>query len=109
MVQVRVETRGGCLHRLSIDGHDTTLREGESLPCGIVSALARTVARLLEQEMGIQWSGDAPEPGSLWLVIEHTPEQREERLKGITDFLLTGLQDVAQDFPDIIQFEVKRI
>ncbi len=108
MVRVRVETDGVCLRRLSVRGHDTSPREGESLPCGIVSALARTAARLLEKDEDIQWSGDAPEPGVFWIDVENVPEHRKERMAGITGFLLTAFGDVEHDFPEIVQLEVKR-
>jgi uncharacterized protein YsxB (DUF464 family) len=108
LVRVRVETAGECLRRLSVRGHDTSPRRGESLPCGIVSALARTTAGLLEKDKDIQWSGDAPEPGILWIDIENVPEHRKERMAGITGFLLKGFGDVEHDFPEIVQLEVKR-
>lgn len=108
MVRIQAETAGGCLRRLSISGHGPATREGASLPCGIVSALGRTAARMLEKQNEIQWSGDAPEPGALWIVIENIPEGLIRRMEGITDFLLAGFGDVADDFPDIVQLTVTR-
>ncbi len=106
MVEIEVDVIDGILTKLVIRGHDMSVDGEGSLPCGIVSALARTTARFIEQEEGIRWSGDAPEPGNFWLSVYAVPEASRRRIQGVTGFLLTGLQDAEKDFPKSLHLKI---
>lgn len=109
MVHVRLDIHDGCFSSFVVSGHDDTSPGKGSVPCGIVSALARTAARFVERQNSIRWYGEAPGPGQFELILGEVPEPLRERIRGITEFLITGLTDAERDFPEIIRVTVNRI
>jgi hypothetical protein len=69
--------------------------------------LARTAYRCLEKLPGSQIRGEAPEPGSLSFELLRAAESAE-RAAGIADFLITGIGDLARDYPDAVALTIER-
>ncbi len=93
-----------CLKQLEMRGHaefaDGGVPDSEMNPvCGIVSLVARSVARLIAGRPGWQVDGEAPAPGNLSLVVVRRPEDTDEWLRGVTDSLMQALADVAGEYP----------
>jgi uncharacterized protein YsxB (DUF464 family) len=81
-----------------------------NVPCASVSTLVRTAARLLAANSELVVRGDASEAGVLRCELTNgndlTPRGRNW-LDGVTDFLVSGLQDVASDYPDELKLVIK--
>lgn len=96
----------GCLAAVRATGHAGWGKRGEDIVCAAAAALVRTAGRLLEAEPGLQAAGEAPFPGRVSLSLEKPPEERRERVRGITDFLVRGLLDLESEYPDNIAVEI---
>jgi hypothetical protein len=57
---------------------------------------------------GVVATGRAPSPGSLSFEIARAPESLAERLKGIGDFLATGISAVEREYPGLVELTVER-
>jgi len=104
-VQVRLDGRG-CLRRLSACGHAGSGPPGEDLSCAALSALLRSVARLLYRAEGLEVAGQAAGPGALELEVLRWAPERGQWLRGVTDVLLSGLHDLREERPGSIELDV---
>ena len=98
---------GGCLLRFRASGHAEAGNQGYALVCAAFSILARTAYRAFEALPGVEVRGSSPEPGSLSFELLK-PGTNTERAVGIGDFLITGLGDLARDYPDSVVFVLER-
>jgi len=89
-----------CLLDLYVYGHSVKRGPGGSVPCAAVSALAGSAARLIESEGSILHRGKAETEGELVLHIDGISEDHREWLRGITDFLITGMKTVETEYPN---------
>ena len=71
--------------------------------CAAVTELLRTFARVVEAREEIGWKGSADVPGTFDLEISSCPEYLSSWLEGITDFVMTGLTDLKNDYPEKIR------
>ena len=99
---------GACLLSFKAIGHAATGNKGHDIVCAAFSVLARTAYRALEGLPGIGIRGSAPEPGSLSFEV-FKPATNVERAAGIAVFLVVGMDDLARDYPDAVEFEQKAI
>lgn len=107
MIRVQVSLYpDGCLKRFAASGHARAGREGQDIICAAVTALLRTCARLLSGQPDLKVSGNAPEPGEMQLFLHDPPGDRLEWIRGITDFLLSGVQDLKAEFPEKLEIEI---
>ena len=87
-------------------GHAGESKGGGNVACAAVTILLRTAARLLAGTPGMAADGDAGHPGEMDVRI--TPRAAGgEWLKGVTDFLLRGLSDLAREYPGEIDVRVR--
>jgi uncharacterized protein YsxB (DUF464 family) len=98
---------GGTLLAFTSAGHADTGPRGSDIVCAAFSVLARTSFRALEGLAGIELRGSALEPGSLCFEVLK-PADSTERAAGIADFLVAGIGDLARDYPDAVEFVIKR-
>jgi uncharacterized protein len=98
---------GGCLRRVSAEGHSLAGPVGADVPCAAVSVLVRTTARLVAMETRIASSGSSDGRGSLDLEVKEYPENLGEWLRGATDYLIRGVTDVSGEFPDHVSIEMQ--
>ena len=98
----------GCINCLKARGHSNSGKKGYDIICAAVTALTRTTARLLSEDKSIVVNGNAPEPGMLDITIQALPAARTEWIKGITDFLLKGLFDLKEEYPDRLNIKLWR-
>lgn len=109
MIRARLSLdAAGCIAAFTASGHAGCAARGNDLVCAAFSTLARTAYRSLEQLPGIEIRGRAEKPGSLDFVVT-SPAEDGSRARGVADFFVVGLTDVARDFPDAVVVEIERI
>jgi uncharacterized protein YsxB (DUF464 family) len=89
----------GTLRGFDADGHAGADEAGRNIACAAATSLLRTAGRLCA-ERSLVTAGGALAPGEMRLHLDRSAEDADtEWLKGMTDFLLRGLNDLAQEFP----------
>ncbi len=69
---------------------------------------AQVVEAALAQVPGARVEGSAPEPGKLWFSLRDYPPGDADRLRGIGDFLLTGLSGLEREHPGALKLTTER-
>ena len=90
----------GLLRECRVKGHAESGEKGHNLICAAVTVLVRTAVRTLENRNEPGLEGEAPEPGELGFKLNSQDSEPSPRLQGITDFLLTGLLDLQEEYPE---------
>ncbi len=98
----------GMLIRMAVTGHAHSSSGGNDLVCAVVSSLVRTTVRTLETHESLTVRYNAPEPGNVDLDIEAVPQSEKIWLKGVSDMVRIGFQDIRSDAPAHIELDVKR-
>ena len=89
----------GTLRGFDADGHAGADGAGRNIACAAATALLRTAGRLCA-ERRLVTAGGASAPGEMRIHLGRSAEDADpEWLRGMTDFLLRGLNDLAQEFP----------
>ena len=88
----------GTLRGFDADGHAGADRAGRNIACAAATTLLRTAGRLCA-ERSLALAGGAAAPGEMRLLLGPSADADAEWLRGMTDFLLRGLNDLAQEFP----------
>lgn len=108
MIRVRLQLdRNGLLASCTAEGHAAVLAESGSIPCAAASTLLRTAGRLIEARKGVDHSGEAPAEGRMSLRIERCARGQRAWLRGVTDYLLAGMQDLEREYPDECRVEIR--
>jgi uncharacterized protein YsxB (DUF464 family) len=89
-------------------GHAQHNKPGADVVCAAATCLLRTAAGILSQYKEIKVAYHAVEPGEMELNIVQLPEEKSERVKGVTDFLLQGLADLQLEYPKHISLTIKK-
>jgi uncharacterized protein YsxB (DUF464 family) len=109
MIEIRASVgTDGVLQRVDSAGHAGTDARGKDLVSAAVSVLLRTAYEAMAQIDGARIEGSAPEPGSLWFSIRDFRPENAERLRGIGDFLLTGLSGLEREYPGALKLTTER-
>lgn len=109
MIEVRARLgEDGVLRRVDSSGHAGTDAAGRDLVCAAASVLLRTAYEALAQVPGVRVEGSAPEPGKLWFSLRDYPPGGADRLRGIGDFLLTGLSGLEREHPGALKLTTER-
>jgi uncharacterized protein YsxB (DUF464 family) len=95
------------LRSFSASGHAERFSRGRDIVCAAFSVLARTAYKALGALPGIELRGEAEEPGALDFEVLSLASGAE-RAAGIADFLLTGLGDLAREYPDAVALTIER-
>lgn len=108
MICARVVLDGrGTLKSFFAEGHAGAALRGYDLVCAAFSVLARTAYRALEALPGTELRGEAARPGDMSFEVLR-PAAEAERAAGVADFLLTGLGDLAREYPDAVALTIER-
>jgi uncharacterized protein YsxB (DUF464 family) len=109
MIEVQASVGAdGVLRRVKSAGHAGAGPRGEDLVCAAASVLLRTAYETMAQVEGVRIEGSAPEPGELWFTVRDFGSEASERLKGIGDFLLTGLSGLEREHPGALRLTTER-
>ncbi len=109
MVAVSVDLSEGVLLSCRAAGHARAGAEGSDPVCAAVTVLVKTAGRVLAERPGVRVAGSAEQRGSLEMRVESwDPGDREWR-KGVTAFLVQGLQDTAGTSPESVKLEIHNL
>jgi uncharacterized protein YsxB (DUF464 family) len=99
--------KGGALKNFEANGHAERGAQGFDVVCAAFSILARTAYRSLEALPGVKLRGEASEPGSLSFEVLEAGRDAGQAA-GIAVFLITGMGDVAREYPDAVAVTIER-
>ena len=106
MIRIKLQLEpDGCLRRLQSDGHAS----GETQPnivCAAATMVMRSVARVLVAQSDIVVNGTVPSEGTLTIGVQSCPGNRREWLSGVTQVLVSGLVDLADEFPQQVRLDI---
>ncbi len=109
MVSVVLELfPSGCLKSLTATGHAGAGTKGNDVTCAAVSILIRTALNALRREPYLEIEGNAPREGEAAINVLSCEAGSEERFRGLTDFLLTGLFDLSAENPMQVTVEFRK-
>lgn len=105
MLRVLIEVSArGLLRRFEAVGH-AGADPGRNVACAAATILLRTAGRECTAR-GLAAGGGAPARGEMSLELAEAGLSEEPWLKGVTDFLVRGMSDLARDYPDQIALRV---
>ncbi|MBN1646851.1 MAG: ribosomal-processing cysteine protease Prp [Spirochaetales bacterium] len=88
--------RNGIAVAIGSIGHET----GENgVVCAAVSSLLRTYAISLDRRKGVRATARAPRKGEFYCQVKKYSEMDSGWISGLSNFLMTGLELIEQDFP----------
>ncbi len=96
----------GCISEITASGHSGQKIRGFDVVCAAVSVLLRTAGELVSREPGVEFTADAGEPGNMFLRIESCRAEKFEWLRGVSEFLITGIEGIQKEFPNNCSFEL---
>ncbi len=91
----------GLLKSFEAAGHAGTIRRGENAACAAATTLLRTAARVCVGR-GIGTEGGVEQRGTMRCIVATPGAADAAWLRGTTDFLLRGLQDLRGEFPEAV-------
>jgi uncharacterized protein len=97
----------GALLSFEASGHADRGAKGFDVVCAAFSILARTAYRSLEALPGAKLRGRASEPGSMSFELLE-PAESVGQAAGIAGFLITGMGDLAREYPDAVAVTIER-
>ncbi len=98
----------GLLRGFEARGHAGSAPAGENLACAAATVLLRSAARACAAR-GLASGGGAKEPGDLKLSLARASEPERGWLRGVTDMLLRGVDDLQRDHPGAIEVELEGV
>lgn len=106
MLRVVIEVDScGLLRGYHASGHAGFAKRGRDIVCAAATSLLRTVAGELADHEDLVCRGSAGEAQLLFHVGE-IPAGRAEWLRGVTDTLRRGLEDLRREYPRTIEVAV---
>ena len=94
------------LREIRASGHAGDAAKGTNIVCSAATSLIRSAYRTVISEKDIRCSLKADEPGQIDFFILFYEEQKSEWLRGITDYLLTGLTDLDNEYPEFFEINI---
>ncbi len=82
---------------------------GSNLACAALSVLVRTAWESLGALPGLLVEGRAASEGGMDLVVGPPDDSNRDLVRGITIFLMKGLEGLARDAPGGLEIQTKRI
>ncbi|MCR4672836.1 MAG: ribosomal-processing cysteine protease Prp [Lachnospiraceae bacterium] len=106
MIRIKVlKDADGCYRELSVTGHADSVPEDEyDLICCAVSVLTINTVNALEEFTGAEFQAEADEDGYMRIRF---PEKPEADAVLLLDTLVLGLSDIAQQYSDYVEMEIK--
>ena len=94
------------LREIRASGHAGDAVKGTNIVCSAATSLLRTACRTVISDKDIKCSFKAAAPGQVDFCIYGYGKQKSEWLKGITDYLLTGLNDLDNEYPEYFEINI---
>ncbi len=106
MLRVLIEVSArGLLRRFEAAGH-AGADPGRNVACAAATVLLRTAGRECAAR-GLAAGGGAPGRGEMSLEVADGRQGEDPWLKGVTDFLVRGMSDLAREYPEQIALRVE--
>ncbi len=105
MINITCETRASNIKYFEVLGHAGG-SDNEKIICAAVSCLTGTACEIISRLNGVISEFCAPKPGYVKLCVHSFEESVQEKLSGITDFLLFGLVGIIRDNPGSIKLKI---
>ncbi len=99
-------SKNNTIKSFKASGHALFSKFGSDIVCAAVTCLLRTTANLLNNEKKIKVRGKSEEPGQMEMFLIKYPEDRQEWIIGITDFLIKGLLDLEKEYPKRLNINI---
>jgi uncharacterized protein YsxB (DUF464 family) len=96
----------GLLRRFEARGHAGVVRSGSNIACAAATVLLRTAGRVCA-EHGVPHEGGAGVRGEMKLVVAPGASSEIGWLRGVTDYLVRGMNDLQDEFPKEIALRVE--
>ena len=111
MTSVLIErSKTGVLVGCTAEGHARYAERGSDIVCSAVTVLIRTTLRVLSGLPAVNLETDTSKRGFIrFRVLKGFPSEVEEKLKYAGDFLQTGLESVAKEFPDNLKLVINSL
>jgi uncharacterized protein YsxB (DUF464 family) len=87
-------------------GHAGDVAKGSNIICAAATSLMRSACRTVISDPKIKTDFKAAEPGNLEFSILSYDSVKIEWLRGITDYLLTGLIDLDNEYPEFFEINI---
>ena len=97
------------LREIRASGHAGDAAKGCNTVCAAATSLIRSACRTVNNDSEIESVFSATEPGQLDFSIFKYNLLKSEWLKGITDYLLTGLTDLDNEYPEYFDINITTI
>ena len=104
MINILCGTENSLLEFLNVSGHAQGSKQ--NVVCSAVTCLTRTALEITTRLRGITINSSAPDPGIVKLEIVNIENDIQDKVSGITDFLLIGLIGIKRDFPEYVKLEI---
>ena len=88
---------------VTAEGHAGETLARENIICAAVSVLIRSAYRTIVKNSKVEACITAKNEGSLYFRVIQYEDSQIEWLKGITDYLMTGIKDIETESPDSIK------
>jgi len=97
LIRIRLSPQGH-LRGFDAGGHAGADVAGRNIACAAATSLLRTAGKLCVERALVE-DGSAEAAGGMRLLLAPRAGMDDGWLGGMTDFLLRGLKDLAQEFP----------
>ena len=94
------------LREIRASGHAGDAAKGTNIVCSAATSLLRSACRTVISDKDIKSSFIAAESGKIDFSIHYYEKLKSEWLKGITDYLLTGLTDLDNEYPEYFEINI---
>ncbi len=105
MISVTCNTDSSIIKFIEILGHSSG-SDDDKIICAAVSCLTRTACEIMTRLNGVVSEFYASEPGSVVLLVHDYKKSVQDKLSGISDFLLLGLIGIIRDYPESIKLKI---
>lgn len=94
------------LRQIRASGHAGDAAKGTNIVCAAATSLMRSACRTVISDPKIKTDFRAAESGNLEFSILSYDSYKIEWLRGITDYLLTGLIDLDNEYPGYFEINI---
>ena len=91
---------------VTAEGHAGKSPVGENIICAAVSVLIRSAYRTIVKNSKVEACITAKGEGNLYFRIIQYEDSQKEWLKGISDYLITGIKDIETESPDSVKIVI---
>lgn len=111
MTSVLIErSKTGVLVGCTAEGHAGYAERGSDIVCSAITVLIRTTLQVLSGLPAVNLETYTSKRGFIgFKVLKGFPSEVEEKLKYAGDFLQTGLESVAKEFPDNLKLVINSL